>query len=292
MTGQYRIVVITPSSDGGAAENASTAGSLQLIRAAAEHAAHIHAGAEIVALRVGAPALDSRWRDVFAAGADRAVRLNTDALPGEDVVVLEHAVASVVASFDPNLVLVGAHALGHETAFPGYELASALGLPVVGGVVEVLPAPSAELHRFVVWEEQGDRTTVEVKSAVVCLLHDSFAGGVNPADVAQDSVDLNHAGQVEDFNIADILDVQALVAAVNERYGALEDIETAPRNRLKKKRWVSGLKGKDADTRLAALLAARSGRAALLKRGTQWITDDPETQAGEIVDFLAARNLL
>jgi electron transfer flavoprotein beta subunit len=94
-------------------------------------------GGEVVVVSAGEDEAGEALRRCLAMGADRAVRVWSDALAGADPVVLARALACAVRAESPDLVLCGVQSADAVQGATGGALAGALGLPVVAVVVAV-----------------------------------------------------------------------------------------------------------------------------------------------------------
>jgi len=101
-------------------------------------------GGEIVALSMGIPDTERLLRDCLSRGADRGILLSDRAFAGADTLATSYALSCAVRQLDeqegwrPQLVVCGKMAVDGDTAQIGPELASALGMPCVADVCEVL----------------------------------------------------------------------------------------------------------------------------------------------------------
>jgi electron transfer flavoprotein beta subunit len=105
---------------------------------------------EVVLVTCGAEESEDALRRALAMGADRAIRVWSDELSGADPLVLARALAPIVESENPDLVLTGVQSSDSVQAATGTVLAELLGLPRVAVVTKLswdAAAGSATVHR-------------------------------------------------------------------------------------------------------------------------------------------------
>jgi electron transfer flavoprotein beta subunit len=92
---------------------------------------------EVVVVSVGDEDAEDALRRCLAMGADRAVRVWSDALRGADPITVARALAPVVRREEPDLVLTGVQSSDAVQAATGTALAELLELPRVAVVTEL-----------------------------------------------------------------------------------------------------------------------------------------------------------
>jgi electron transfer flavoprotein beta subunit len=93
--------------------------------------------AEVVIATVGDEESESAMRRALAMGADRGVRVWSEALAGADPITVARALALVVSAEEPDLVLCGAQSSDAVQGATGAALAELLGMPRVAVVTQV-----------------------------------------------------------------------------------------------------------------------------------------------------------
>ena len=102
----------------------------------------------MVVVTVGDEDAEEAMRRTLAMGADRGVRVWSDALEGADPITVARALAEVVRAETPDLVLAGVQSSDAVQAATGTALAELLGLPRVAVVTKVeLGDGKATVHR-------------------------------------------------------------------------------------------------------------------------------------------------
>jgi electron transfer flavoprotein beta subunit len=101
---------------------------------------------EVVVVSVGDEDVEDCMRRCLAMGADRGIRVETDERP--DPIQVARALAEVVESEEPDLVLTGVQSSDSVQAATGGALAGLLGLPSVAVVTKIeLGEGKATVHR-------------------------------------------------------------------------------------------------------------------------------------------------
>ncbi len=138
---------------------------------ATEEALRLRDGAgegEVVAVTVGDEDAEQAMRRALAMGADRGVRVWSEALTGADPITVARALAEVVRGESPDLVLCGVQSSDAVQAATGTALAEVLDLPRVAVVTRVeLGSDSATVHREL---EGGLLDVVEVDTPAVLTI--------------------------------------------------------------------------------------------------------------------------
>jgi electron transfer flavoprotein beta subunit len=123
---------------------------------------------EVVAITVGDEDAEDAMRRALAMGADRGIRVWSDDLAGADPITVARALAEVVRSESPDLVLCGVQSSDAVQAATGTALAELLGLPRVAVVTRLeLGNGSATVHREL---EGGLVDVVEVDTPAVLTI--------------------------------------------------------------------------------------------------------------------------
>ncbi len=105
---------------------------------------------EVVVVTAGDPDADGELRRCLAMGADRAVRVWTEALRQPDPLTVAHALAEVIRPEEPDLVLCGVQSSDALQGATGAALAGFLDLPVVAVVTMIAydaTTRTATVHR-------------------------------------------------------------------------------------------------------------------------------------------------
>jgi electron transfer flavoprotein beta subunit len=103
---------------------------------------------EVVAVTVGDEDAEDAMRRALAMGADRGIRVWSDALAGADPITVARALAEVVRAESPDLVLCGVQSSDAVQAATGAALAEILDLPRVAVVTKLeLGSATATAHR-------------------------------------------------------------------------------------------------------------------------------------------------
>ncbi len=117
---------------------------------------------EVVIVSVGDDDAEEAMRRCLAMGADRGIRIWSDALDGADPITVARALAGVIRDAAPDLVFAGVQSADSVQAATGVALAELLGLPRVAVVTRIeLGDGKAVVDR----ELEGgilDRTEVDV----------------------------------------------------------------------------------------------------------------------------------
>jgi electron transfer flavoprotein beta subunit len=117
---------------------------------------------EVIVVSVGDEDAEEAVRRCLAMGADRGIRIWSDALEGADPITVARALAEVVRNEGPDLVFAGVQSADSVQAATGVALAELLGLPRVAVVTKIeLADGKAVVDR----ELEGgivDRTEVDV----------------------------------------------------------------------------------------------------------------------------------
>jgi electron transfer flavoprotein beta subunit len=123
---------------------------------------------EVVAVTVGDEDAEDAMRRALAMGADRGVRIWSDELAGADPITVARALADVVRSESPDLVLTGVQSSDAVQAATGTALAELLDLPRVAVVTKVeVGDGTATVHREL---EGGLVDVVEVDTPAVLTI--------------------------------------------------------------------------------------------------------------------------
>ena len=123
---------------------------------------------EVVAVTVGDEDAEDAMRRALAMGADRGVRIWSDELTGADPITVARALADVVRSESPDLVLAGVQSSDAVQAATGAALAELLDLPRVAVVTKLeLGSGTATAHREL---EGGLIDVVEVDTPAVLTI--------------------------------------------------------------------------------------------------------------------------
>ena len=123
---------------------------------------------EVVAVTVGDEDAEDAMRRALAMGADRGVRIWSDELTGADPITVARALADVVRSESPDLVLAGVQSSDAVQAATGAALAELLELPRVAVVTKLaLGNGTATAHREL---EGGLVDVVEVDTPAVVTI--------------------------------------------------------------------------------------------------------------------------
>jgi electron transfer flavoprotein beta subunit len=123
---------------------------------------------EVVAVTVGDEDAEDAMRRALAMGADRGIRVWSDDLAGADPITVARALAEVVRSESPELVLSGVQSSDAVQAATGTALAELLDLPRVAVVTKLeLGSGSATVHREL---EGGLVDVVEVDTPAVLTI--------------------------------------------------------------------------------------------------------------------------
>ena len=123
---------------------------------------------EVVAVSVGDEDTEDAMRRALAMGADRGIRVWSDDLAGADPITVARALAEVVRSESPDLVLCGVQSSDAVQAATGTALAELLGLPRVAVVTRLEHGSgSATVHREL---EGGLVDVVEVDTPAVLTI--------------------------------------------------------------------------------------------------------------------------
>jgi electron transfer flavoprotein beta subunit len=123
---------------------------------------------EVVVVTVGDEEAEEAMRRALAMGADRGVRVWSDALAGADPITVAQALAEVVREQSPDLVLTGVQSSDAVQAATGTALAELLGLPRVAVVTKIeLGSGTATVHREL---EGGIVDVVEVDMPAVLTI--------------------------------------------------------------------------------------------------------------------------
>ena len=94
-------------------------------------------GGEVTILTMGPGRAIETIRKALSMGADKAVHLTDEALAGSDAVQTSHALATVLATLDYDLVLSGSEATDSRMAIMGALLAERTGQPQLTGARKV-----------------------------------------------------------------------------------------------------------------------------------------------------------
>jgi electron transfer flavoprotein beta subunit len=123
---------------------------------------------EVVAVTVGDEDAEDAMRRALAMGADRGVRIWSDELAGADPITVARALADVVRSESPDLVLTGVQSSDAVQAATGTALAELLDLPRVAVVTKLeVGNGTATVHREL---EGGLVDVVEVDTPAVLTI--------------------------------------------------------------------------------------------------------------------------
>ena len=123
---------------------------------------------EVVTVTVGDEDAEDAMRRALAMGADRGVRIWSDELVGADPITVARALADVVRSESPDLVLSGVQSSDAVQAATGTALAELLDLPRVAVVTKLeLGNGTATVHREL---EGGLVDVVEVDTPAVLTI--------------------------------------------------------------------------------------------------------------------------
>ena len=123
---------------------------------------------EVVAVTVGDEDAEDAMRRALAMGADRGVRIWSDELAGADPITVARALADVVRSESPDLVLTGVQSSDAVQAATGTALAELLDLPRVAVVTKLeVGDGTATVHREL---EGGLVDVVEVDTPAVLTI--------------------------------------------------------------------------------------------------------------------------
>jgi electron transfer flavoprotein beta subunit len=121
---------------------------------------------EVVVVSVGDEDVEDCMRRCLAMGADRGIRVETEERP--DPVQVARALAEVVESEEPDLVLTGVQSSDSVQAATGGALAALLGLPSVAVVTKIeLGDGKATVHREL---EGGLMDVVEVDTPALLTI--------------------------------------------------------------------------------------------------------------------------
>ena len=89
---------------------------------------------EVVVISMGPPNTREGLLECLALGADRAVLLTDRALAGSDTLATARALALVLASEEPDLIICGRNSMDAETGQVGPEIAELMGIPHISNV--------------------------------------------------------------------------------------------------------------------------------------------------------------
>lgn len=92
-------------------------------------------GGEVVVVCAGGPACQTTLRTALATGADRAILLQDERLEHAESLSRAKALAAIVASEQPDVVLLGKYGVGTDEGSTGAMLAELLDWPHVAAVV-------------------------------------------------------------------------------------------------------------------------------------------------------------
>ena len=94
---------------------------------------------EVVVLTAGDSGASGVLRTALAMGADRAIQLAGDELPGHDEITMARLIAATIRHFavDADLVLCGKQTIDNDSGELGPALAELLDLPHIGAVVSL-----------------------------------------------------------------------------------------------------------------------------------------------------------
>jgi electron transfer flavoprotein beta subunit len=113
---------------------------------------------EVVAISLGAAAVQTTLRTALAVGADRAIHLKSDVL-SPDALAVATALAAAIRPLEPGIVWLGKQAVDGDGAQVGPMLATLLGRPCVTVLARFeLTGTTAKVER----EIEGGREVVEV----------------------------------------------------------------------------------------------------------------------------------
>ncbi len=127
-------------------------------------------GVEVVAVTIGPDDADEVLRKCLAKGADRALRIWSDAIEGSDPIAIARVLAAVAQREKPDLLLAGTQSSDQGHAATGIALAALLGWPHAAVVTALDLEPgsaSALIQREL---EGGLLQSVEVQTPAVLTI--------------------------------------------------------------------------------------------------------------------------
>jgi electron transfer flavoprotein beta subunit len=99
---------------------------------------------EVVAVCVGSEEADETLRKCLAKGADRAIRVWDDAVPGSDSIAIARILAAVAVRERPDMLFAGVQSSDHAFAATGIATAAFLDWPHAAVVAQLSYAPGAK----------------------------------------------------------------------------------------------------------------------------------------------------
>ncbi len=103
---------------------------------------------EVVALTVGPAAADEILRKCLAKGADRAVRVWSNAAVGSDSIAIARVLAAAARRERPDIIFAGVQSSDHGFASTGVAVAGILGWPYAAVVSQLSYTPGATRAAF------------------------------------------------------------------------------------------------------------------------------------------------